>query len=50
VLASAHQGLSAEDAALAATFPEFARLMQSEDRQEFARALQEKRTPVYRGR
>jgi enoyl-CoA hydratase/carnithine racemase len=50
VLASAHQGLSAEDAALAATFPEFARLMQSEDRQEFARALQEKRAPVYRGR
>jgi enoyl-CoA hydratase len=50
VLASAHQALSAEDAALAATFPEFARLMQSEDRQEFARALQEKRAPVYRGR
>jgi enoyl-CoA hydratase/carnithine racemase len=50
VLASAHQALAAEDAALAATFPEFARLMQSEDRQEFARALQEKRAPVYRGR
>jgi len=50
VLASAHQALSAEDAALAATFPAFARLMQSEDRQEFVRALQEKRAPVYRGR
>jgi len=50
VLASAHQALAGEDEALAATFPVFARLMQSEDRQEFARALQEKRAPVYRGR
>jgi len=50
VLASAHQALAGEDEALAATFPVFGRLMQSEDRQEFARALQEKRAPVYRGR
>jgi len=50
VLASAHQALAGEDAALAATFPVFARLMQTDDRQEFARALQEKRAPVYRGK
>jgi len=50
VLASAQQALAAEDAALAATFAEFARLMQSEDRQEFGRALHDKRAPVYRGR
>jgi enoyl-CoA hydratase len=50
VLASAHQSLESEDAALAATFPMFARLMQSEDRQEFARALKEQRAPIYRGR
>jgi enoyl-CoA hydratase/carnithine racemase len=50
VLASVHQALEGEAAALAAIFPEFARLMQTKDRQEFARALQEKRAPVYRGR
>jgi enoyl-CoA hydratase/carnithine racemase len=50
VLASVHQALASEDEALAATFPVFAGLMQSEDRQEFARALEEKRAPVYRGR
>ena len=51
VLASAHRSLSdGEKAALAALQPEFGRLMRSEDRQEFIRALHENRAPVYLGR
>ncbi|HZP98347.1 MAG TPA: crotonase/enoyl-CoA hydratase family protein [Reyranella sp.] len=50
VPASSRQALAAEDAALAATFPIFARIMQTDDRVEYARALKEGRAPVYRGR
>jgi len=51
LLASAHRALSdGEKAALAALQPEFGRLLRSEDRQEFLRALQENRAPVYIGR
>src|SRR5215471_7335686 len=50
-LASAHRALSdGEKDAMAALQPEFARLLRSEDRQEYLRALQEKRTPAYVGR
>lgn len=51
VLASARRSLSADEkAALAALQPEFGRLMRSEDRQEFIRALRENRAPVFVGR
>jgi len=51
LLASAHRALNeGEKAAMAALQPEFARLLRSEDRQEFLRALQENRAPVYVGR
>jgi enoyl-CoA hydratase/carnithine racemase len=50
VLASAHQALANEDAALAALLPEFGRLMQSEDRQEYRRAVRDNRAPAFRGR
>jgi enoyl-CoA hydratase len=51
VLASARRSLNAgEKTALAALQPEFVRLMRSEDRQEFIRALHENRVPVYVGR
>jgi hypothetical protein len=36
--------------ALLSLQPEFSRLSRSEDRQEYFRALQEKRNPVYVGR
>lgn len=50
-LASAHRALSeGEKAALAALQPEFGRLLRSEDRQEFLRALRENRAPVFVGR
>jgi enoyl-CoA hydratase/carnithine racemase len=49
-LASAHQAQAGEDAVFATLQPEGARLRQSADYQEFQRAQQEKRTPVYQGR
>jgi enoyl-CoA hydratase/carnithine racemase len=50
-LASARRALSeSEKLALATLQPEFGRLLRSEDRQEYLRALQEKRAPVYVGR
>jgi enoyl-CoA hydratase/carnithine racemase len=50
-LASARRALSeSEKFALATLQPEFGRLLRSEDRQEYLRALQEKRAPVYVGR
>ena len=50
-LSSAHRALSeGQDAAFAALFPELARLAQSDDHQEYFRALAEKRAPAYRGR
>ena len=39
-----------ERVALLSLQPEFGRLSRSEDRQEYFRALQEKRSPVYVGR
>lgn len=48
-LASAHQALAGEDAALAALPAAFARIVQSEDAKEARRALQEGRPPVFRG-
>jgi enoyl-CoA hydratase len=48
-LASAHQAISSEDAALQALGPAFAKLIQSDDAKEAARALQEHRAPVFRG-
>jgi enoyl-CoA hydratase/carnithine racemase len=50
-LSSAHRALSeGQDAAFAALFPELARLAQSDDHQEYFRALQERRAPAFRGR
>ena len=50
-LASAHRALDEnEQAALAALQPEFGRLLRSEDRQEYLRALRENRAPVFVGR
>jgi enoyl-CoA hydratase/carnithine racemase len=50
-LASSRQALAVDEAtALAALQGEFGRLLQSQDAKEFQRALQEGRTPVYRGR
>jgi len=49
ILASAHQAISSEDAALQALLPVFAKLIQSDDAKESARALQEHRAPVFRG-
>ncbi|MGH6682808.1 MAG: crotonase/enoyl-CoA hydratase family protein [Pseudolabrys sp.] len=50
-LDSANRALSGgQEAAFAALLPELGRLAQSEDHQEYFRALREKRTPVYRGR
>jgi enoyl-CoA hydratase/carnithine racemase len=48
-LASAHQAISSEDAALQALAPAFAKLIQSSDAKESARALQEHRAPVFQG-
>jgi enoyl-CoA hydratase/carnithine racemase len=50
-LASAHRALTdGEDAAFAALLPELGRLAQSDDHNEYFRALQEKRAPVFSGR
>jgi enoyl-CoA hydratase len=49
-LASAHQAISNEDAALQALGPVFARLIQSDDAKESALAAQEHRAPVFQGR
>jgi enoyl-CoA hydratase len=50
-LASAHRSLAeGEKAAFAALQPEFIRLFRTEDRQEFIRAQQENRAPVFVGR
>jgi enoyl-CoA hydratase/carnithine racemase len=50
-LASARRALSeSEKLALATLQPDFARLLRSDDRQEYLRALQEKRAPAYVGR
>lgn len=48
-LASAHQAISGEDAALAALGPAFAKILQSEDLKEFQRASKEGRAPVFKG-
>ena len=51
LLASAHGALNeGEKPAMAALQAEFGRLLRSEDRQEFLRALRENRAPVYVGR
>lgn len=52
LLASAHQAQSSdsEKAAYAALGPEFVRLLQTEDAQEYQRALREHRVPVFHGR
>jgi enoyl-CoA hydratase/carnithine racemase len=50
-LDSANRALNdGQEAALAALLPELGRLAQSDDHQEYFRALQEKRAPTYRGR
>jgi enoyl-CoA hydratase/carnithine racemase len=50
-LGSARRALDdGQEAAFAALLPELARLAQSEDHEEYFRALQEKRAPAYRGR
>jgi enoyl-CoA hydratase len=49
-LASAHQAIGSEDAALQALGPVFAKLIQSDDAKETARAVQEHRAPVFQGR
>jgi enoyl-CoA hydratase/carnithine racemase len=51
LLASAHRALSeSEKLALATLQPAFVQLLRSEDRQEYLRALQENRAPVFVGR
>lgn len=48
---SAHRALSeGQEAAYAALFPELARLAQSDDHDEYFRALREKRPPAFHGR
>jgi enoyl-CoA hydratase/carnithine racemase len=50
-IASAHRALSeGQEAAFAALFPELARLAQSDDHEEYFRALREKRSPAFHGR
>ena len=50
-MASSHRALAeGEKAAFAALGPEFVKLLRSQDRQEFFRAQQENRPPVYVGR
>jgi len=50
-LDSAHRALvDGQQAAFAALLPELGRLAQSDDHQEYFRAVGEKRAPVYRGR
>jgi enoyl-CoA hydratase len=48
-LASAHQAISGEEAALLALPSAFAKIGQSEDAKEYARAVQEHRAPVFKG-
>jgi enoyl-CoA hydratase len=50
VLASAHQAVVAEDAALQALQPQFQKLLRSDDSREARAALQEHRPPIYHGR
>ena len=50
-IASAQRTLSeGQEAAYAALFPELARLAQSDDHEEYFRAIREKRPPVFHGR
>jgi enoyl-CoA hydratase len=49
-LASAHQSIASEEAALQALAAEFQRVNQSEDAKEGQSAFRESRTPVFRGR
>jgi len=48
-LASAHQAISGEDAALLGVQATFAKIIQSEDAKEGGRALREGRAPVFKG-
>jgi enoyl-CoA hydratase len=51
LLTSARRALSeGEKLAMATLQPEFARLLRSEDRQEYIRSLQEHRTSIFVGR
>jgi enoyl-CoA hydratase len=50
-LGSAHRALiDGQEAAFATLLPELGRLAQSDDHEEYLRALEEKRAPAYRGR
>jgi enoyl-CoA hydratase/carnithine racemase len=49
-LASAHQAINNEDAALQALGPVFAKLIQSDDAKESARAARDHRAPAFQGR
>jgi enoyl-CoA hydratase/carnithine racemase len=50
-MSSAHRALGeGQEAAFAALFPELARLAQSDDHQEYFRALRENRPPAFHGR
>lgn len=48
-LASAHQAIGSEDAAMLALQPAFAKILQSDDVKEAGRAVQEHRAPVFKG-
>lgn len=49
-LASAHQAISDEDAALQALGPAFSKILQTDDAKESVRAAQENRAPAFQGR
>lgn len=50
-ISSAHRALSeGQEAAFSALFPELARLAQSDDHEEYFRAIREKRAPAFHGR
>jgi enoyl-CoA hydratase/carnithine racemase len=49
VLASAHQAVASEGAALQALQPQFQKLLRSDDAKEARAAQQEHRTPIYQG-